>query len=116
MSDSNMITLIVVEPELDAGGDRTGLPEESFEQQGIKDLARRLRGTPKKVEVSGLKNRMSEVSDEVDQLLEKLEPSSTGYRLSEVQVSLAISGNGSIGIATVGAEVSIALTFVPPTT
>jgi hypothetical protein len=34
-----------------------------------------------------------------------------GFRLSEVQVSLAIQAGGTIGIATLDAEASIALTY-----
>jgi hypothetical protein len=34
-----------------------------------------------------------------------------GFRLSEVEVSLALSASGSIGIATGGIEAAIALTF-----
>jgi predicted Zn-dependent protease len=110
VSDSQTITLIVVEAESPAEGDDTGLPKESFEQHGIKDL---FRGRPKKVELSKLTDRMADVQDEVDKLLSNLKRPKAGYRLSEVQVSLAISGNGSIGVATVGAEASIALTFTP---
>lgn len=111
MSSNDEITLIVVEPEAGTdAGDGDGLPAESFEPQSIKEW---FRGKPKQVNLSALRDRMAEVQGEVDQLLASMKPSTGGYHLAEVQVSLAISGNGSIGVATVGAEASIALTFAP---
>lgn len=106
---SDEITLIVVESE----GDDAGLPEESFELQSVKDWIPRLRATPKPVKLSALQGRMGEIQSEVEKLLSKMKASTGGYHLTEVQVSLAISGSGSIGVATVGAEASIALTFAP---
>lgn len=108
---SDEITLIVVEPETEGEGE--GLPEESFEPQGVKDRIPRLRATPRPVKLSALQGRMGEIQDEVEKLLSNMQASTGGYHLAEVQVSLAISGSGSIGVATVGAEASIALTFAP---
>lgn len=113
MSSNDEITLIVVEPESEADEDGAGLPTEEFELQSAKDLWHKLRGQPKQVKLSALRDRMAEVQGDVDQLLAKMKPSTGDYRLSEVQVSLAISGSGSIGVATVGAEASITLTFAP---
>jgi hypothetical protein len=110
---SDEITLIVVEPEAEGGGD--GLPKESFELQSVKDWFPRLRVTPKPAKLSDLQGRMGEIQGEVEKLLSKMKVSTGGYHLAEVQVSLAISGSGSIGVATVGAEASIALTFAPST-
>lgn len=108
---SDEITLIVVNPEPEGSDD--DLPEESFEPQSVKDWVPRLRATPKPVKLSALQGRMGEIQDEVEKLLLKMKPSTGGYHLAEVQVSLAISGGGTIGVATVGAEASIALTFAP---
>ena len=116
MKDNDSLTLIVLEPELEADADDgAGLPEDTVELYSVKDKLRALRGKPKQVKLSALKDRMAEVQDEVGELLGDLGKSTGGYRLSEVQVSLAISGSGSIGVATVGAEASISLVFAAPT-
>jgi hypothetical protein len=114
MSDSDLLTLIVVEPDIGVDGEDTkGLPEESVELQSVIDKARFWRSKPKQVKLGALKDRMEEVQGEVEGLLAGLKKPVGDYRLAEVQVSLAISGSGSIGVATVGAEASIALTFSP---
>jgi hypothetical protein len=54
--------------------------------------------------------------DQVKNLLEQV-PLKTlqGWDLDEISVSLAISAEGSVGIATAGAEASIEATFKRPT-
>jgi hypothetical protein len=115
MNDSDTLTLIVVGAESDDTGTASseGIPGDAVELESIPDRIRGFFGKEKKVELSTLNKRMEEVQGEVDQLLGGLKKPSGGYHLAEVQVSLAISGSGSIGVATVGAEASIALTFAP---
>lgn len=114
-SNKDELTLIVLEPEFADGADDDGLPADTFEEQGVKEyLGRKLAAKPKQVKLSALKERLAEVQDEVGEMLAKMKPSTGGYRLAEVTVSLAISGSGSIGVATVGAEAAIALTFAAP--
>ncbi len=106
------ITLIVLEPGAENGADADAdLPPEDFAPEGLKDLRAKLLGKERNVDLGTLKERMGDVQGQVEELLSGIKESAGGYRLSEVQVALAISGSGSIGVATVGAEASIALTF-----
>ncbi len=114
MSESDEITLIVVEPAEAIAEDGAGLPAEDFDQESVKDIGRWLKAKSRPANLSDLGDRMTKVQAEVEQLLTKMKPSTAGYRLAEVQVGLAISGGGTIGVATVGAEASVSLTFIPP--
>lgn len=112
MTEKKTLTLIVLDTEAGPDDD-ADLPPDSVELQGVADKVRGLWAKPKPVPMAALKERMEEVQAEVGELLAGLKKPVGNYRLAEVQVSLAISGSGSIGVATVGAEASIALTFAP---
>jgi hypothetical protein len=61
-----------------------------------------------------VKAEMGQVEQEIDQLLAGLKSTAGGYELSQVQVSVGISGQGSIGIVTAGMQASITLVYSAP--
>lgn len=67
----------------------------------------------KEVPLERVQSELARVQAEVDGLLAMIDTSEThkGFRLAEVTVSLAISGEGSIGVVTAGVEAGISLTF-----
>jgi hypothetical protein len=115
MTENATLTLMVVEPDGDGTPDATGgnLPPDPVELQSLGDKLRFWKIKPRDVDLTALKGQMKKIQSEVDDLLADVKESTGAYHLAEVQVSLAISGSGSIGVATVGAEASIALTFAP---
>jgi hypothetical protein len=69
-------------------------------------------GKPKRVNMETLEKELDRVQDELDTLLAKVKTTDPGgFRLRTVEVSLSISGEGSIGVATIGAEASLSLSF-----
>ena len=115
MSDNPTLTLMVVEQDDDSSREdfEGNLPVDPVELHGRADKLRFWRIKPKDVDLTALKGQMKKIQSEVDDLLADVKHSTGAYQLAEVQVSLSINGSGSIGVATVGAEASIALTFAP---
>jgi len=109
MTDSRTLTLIVP-----AGAEAAGeaaAKAEDFEEQAIKDWLPFLR-EQKDVDLTKLENGLERVQGQVDDLLGKVKDTNPqGFRLKSVEVSLAISAEGSIGVATAGVEASLALSF-----
>lgn len=104
MSDS--VNLMV--PALGERSD--GAPDDAFTPQSS---VRELFGfKPKPVDTDRLQDEMVRIESQLAEIL-KAAPASadSGFNLDEVQVSLAISGEGSIGIVTAGVEASITLGF-----
>jgi hypothetical protein len=66
----------------------------------------------KEVDLDPVKADLDRVQGQIDTLLASVEAhDSERFRLSQVEVSLAISAEGSIGVATAGVQAGIALTF-----
>ncbi len=66
----------------------------------------------KDVSLVKVEGELDRVQPQIDAILSKIDSGPrNGYKLSEIEVSLSISAEGSIGIVTAGAEVGIALTF-----
>jgi hypothetical protein len=109
MNDARTLTLIVAgegAPPPDATEDDVG------EQPIPAPAARLLWHRPKDVPLDTLKKSLERTQAEIDELLAGVRQSTVaGYRLSSIEVSLAISAEGSIGVATAGVEASIALSF-----
>ena len=66
----------------------------------------------KDVDLSAVRDDLDRVQGQIDDLLAKLKTKdSDRFRLAQVEVSLAVSAEGSIGVATAGVQAGIALTF-----
>lgn len=79
---------------------------------GFGGWTRRKVTAQKQVSLADVKGQLDAIQGELDVLLQSLpEPKGGPFRLSEVEVGLSITAEGSIGIATVGGEVSLALKF-----
>jgi hypothetical protein len=68
------------------------------------------------VDYDRLKEDLEKVQGEMGDILASLDerPGDSSFSLREVSVALAVSGEGSIGVASVGVEASITLTFSHP--
>jgi hypothetical protein len=76
----------------------------------LKLLKRRFTRQP--ADLTKLRNDLDRVQGEVDALLKDQTDSKVGnLRLNEVQVSLGISAEGSIGVVTAGVTASITLVY-----
>lgn len=70
-------------------------------------------GRKQEVDYDRMKNDLEKVQGELGDIFASLDenPGGSGFLLKEVSVALALSGEGSIGVASVGVEASITLTF-----
>jgi X-X-X-Leu-X-X-Gly heptad repeat protein len=101
MSDPAKLTLIVGDEAMIAGGPEA--KPEDFEEHF---------GRPKDVDIDKLQDGLQRVQGQVDKLLEGVNQSTVGgFRLNSIDVSLAISAKGSIGIASAGVMASMSLSF-----
>ena len=108
MTDPSTLTLIV--PGEVAVGDAERKPED-FEEHAIPVIGRLFHGS-KEVDIGKLQASLEKAQDQIDALLKKVRKSTvSGYRLSSIEVSLAISAEGSIGVASAGVEASLSLSF-----
>ena len=109
MNDARTLTLIVA----DEGAPPSDTTEDDFGEQAFPAGAARLFWhRPKEVPLDTLKKSLESTQAEIDELLAGVRQSTVaGYRLNSIEVSLAISAEGSIGVATAGVEASIALSF-----
>jgi hypothetical protein len=89
----------------------------AIETRGAKDVFRaaaaRLLPKRKDVSLAPVRADLERVQGQIDGLLADVgaRTDAGGFRLDEVEVSLAISAEGSIGVATAGVEAAIALHF-----
>lgn len=67
----------------------------------------------KDVPLEKIDDELTRVQGEIDNVLAKVEKESRhGFSLSEVEISLGVSAEGSIGVVTAGIEAGITLHFV----
>ena len=106
---SPQLTLIVVG---DAQVEQQQAEAEGYEELGPITWLRRKVAAKKEVNLSEIHTQLEDVQGQISTLLEKIgDPPAGRFALQEVEVGLAVSAEGSIGVATVGAEVSLSLTF-----
>jgi hypothetical protein len=106
MSDAKL-TLIIAD-DAPARGSERGRQE----VRGPGSVLRKIIPRKKEVDLAAVAADLERTQKEIDALLGKIKVhGSGGFRLMEVEVSLAISAEGSIGVATAGVEAGIALTF-----
>jgi hypothetical protein len=71
-------------------------------------------GLSKTIDIGTLKKNLDDTMSGVSQLFSDLQQKAvTGWELDGVTVSLSISGDGSIGIATAGVEAGIEVSWRP---
>jgi hypothetical protein len=67
------------------------------------------------IDLAKAKTELQRVETEVDELLGTLAAKRKGgYRLSEVQVAVGVSAQGSIGVVTAGVQASLTLIYSRP--
>ena len=112
MSDPDKLTLIVAGDAVAPQPPTADKPED-FEEQALPAWVPRIHERrPKDVDLSKLKEGLQRVQKQIDGLLAQVnQPSAAGFKLQSVEVALAITAEGSIGVATAGVEASVALTF-----
>lgn len=86
-------------------------PEDDFEEQGLKEwLTRRTSD----VDLERVVTRLEALQSQIDGLLAGVARTAAGMRLATVEVSLAITVEGNIGIASAGTQASLTLSYVLP--
>jgi hypothetical protein len=118
---NQLLSLMIAE---DAGEDSQAVRTSELEVTGREVSELELRGErwngfvahikPKRKDVNldDVKADLDRVQGQIDTLLAGIQAhDSERFRLSQVEVSLAVSAEGSIGVATAGIQAGIALTF-----
>jgi hypothetical protein len=111
MTAPDKLTLIVPD-ESAAAGEPSQRPED-FEEQALPAWVPRVRlHRPKDVDLNKLQEGLDQMQGQIDALLQGVKTSTVaGFRLNSIEISLAISAGGSIGVATAGVEASMSLSF-----
>jgi hypothetical protein len=106
------LQLIVLENEVAPVADAE-LEEEGFAPHGVRSRARSLLGKVEPIDFSRFEKELEKIQGQMGSMFEKVssEKPAGKFSLDEVSVSLAINGSGNIGIAAVGVEASITLTY-----
>jgi hypothetical protein len=77
-------------------------------------LIKKLVGFEEKIDVDKIKTNLDDCLSGIGDVLSDLrQKAMAGWELESVTVSLAVSAEGSIGIATAGVEASIEVSFAP---
>jgi hypothetical protein len=100
---------IIVESDQEVG-DQPPPTAEDFEPQALPLPWKRKQA--KDIDLKGLKESADRVQREVAELLSGMEARTIrGWHLSTVEVGVAITAEGSIGVVTAGVEASLTLAF-----
>lgn len=112
------LTLIIPTYDDDGQVDDALPAHDEFEEHvRIGGLGRRVLGRADKIDLGKVRGELEDVQGQVDQLLAGIYDRTVGsMHLAQVQVSLTVTAEGSIGIATAGVQASIALVYerTPP--
>jgi hypothetical protein len=101
------LTLIVAE-----GVEEEELAPGESEQHGFREYVRKRMTKKTEVDLGAVQSELDGMQIQIDSLLSRIqEPSNAKFRLAEIEFGLSITAEGSIGIATVGGEVSVTLTY-----
>jgi len=113
VNDTRTIPIIIPGPALQPEPAAPVESEDAFTPHARSSRALGALGKVKEVDYERLRENLEKIQGELGETLASLdrEPASNGFSLSEVSVALAVSGEGSIGVASVGVEASITLTF-----
>lgn len=106
-SNDGKITLIVATD----GVEHALAPGESV-QHGPGQRVRRRLNAKREVNIAVLQSELTGMQRQIDLLLSQIsDPADARFRLADIEFGLSITAEGSIGIATVGGEVSVTLTY-----
>lgn len=109
MTGATPKTLSLITVSTDGTG---GWTDPELREAGPIDAVRRMLAGRKEVSLDKIQRELERVQDELDGILAKISSGQHhGFHLSEVEISLAISGEGSIGVVTAGVEAGITLHF-----
>ena len=87
-------------------------PEPGLDEHGPAAWFRERTVERRKVDLSSVRTELGRLQNQARQLLETLSPTKVGdMRLDEVEFSIGLNAQGSLGIVTAGVEVAIALTY-----
>ena len=107
-------TFYVIEaaPARDAGGDVADMPGRGTDLHSLQTLRRWFSPTAREVSGEKLLESFDKTRAAIDAMLARLEAEEQrGFRLDEFEVSLAVTGEGTIGIVTASAEAGVVLKF-----
>lgn len=110
-----MTNLTIIVPAAAAAvPERIREADKGGEQHGLREAVARLAGyVPKDTEQ--LDKKLADIIAQLQEVIGKIEKSPVGQmQLKGVEVGLAISAEGSIGIVSAGVETSITLSFERP--
>lgn len=83
------------------------------EQHGLKEVIQTLTGT-KVIDSNKLKENLETTMNQLEGILANLsKKAKENWEVESIAVGLSITGEGSVGIATVGVETSIEVSFRP---
>lgn len=116
MNEENMsqLTFYVVEaePTVSSPDDVATIPGQDTELQSLSALRRWFRPEAKEVPADKLLESFEKTQAAIDAMIGKLEASEQkGYQLDEFEVSLAVTGEGTVGFVTATAEAGVVLKF-----
>lgn len=84
-------------------------PRDDLEEHGkFKDW---LTGATKDVDLAPVKKRLTGLQSQIEGLLGSVRHSAAGMKLETVEVSIAITAEGSLGIVTAGTQASLTLIY-----
>ncbi len=106
--------LTILVPDQGQGSVRGTQVENRSEEDREETLFSLIPVAVSQVPLDKVKAEMGEVEQQIDQLLSGLKSTAAGYQLAQIQVSVGISGQGSIGIVTAGMQASITLVYSTP--
>lgn len=108
-ASASTLSLIALSTEGESVVDATEIREAGGPIAAIKSLFVGRKDVP----IEKIDAELTRVQGEIDGVLAKVEKKSRqGFSLSEVEISLGISAEGSIGVVTAGIEAGITLHFV----
>lgn len=103
--DGGIVTLIVPANSVPATGDRGG-----GQTHSLQSIVRNV--TSKAVSEETLRSGLESALKQVRTVVANLHSQAVeGWQVESLSVSLAVTAEGSVGVATVGAEASIEVTF-----
>ncbi|NUR75232.1 MAG: hypothetical protein HOQ28_02970 [Thermoleophilia bacterium] len=111
VTNPDKLTLIV--PYLEGAAVEGEPTDEDAEKQALPDFVTRFGHRAKEVDLHRLEQNLAKVQGEIAELLRSIDVNAAGYRLKTIEVSLAISAEGGIGVVTAGMEASLSLSFEP---
>ncbi len=114
MNDRGFAVLVEEEELVPAPAVEPGVPQPSEvrEHLGVPQWVRRRVIKRQEVDLDQIRSELEDVQDQVDSLLAQLGAKPRqGFELSQVQVSVGISAQGSIAVVTAGVQASLTLVY-----